>query len=89
MTQNRVIIDVREPYEYENGHVSDAVNIQPSEMLAGARKLEGIPKDSEIILYCRSGSRSNVCMQILRQMGYTNLVNGINAGHVEKILKAS
>jgi phage shock protein E len=80
----RIIVDVREPYEYNEGHVDGALNIPPAELLAGANKLEGVSKDTEIILYCRTGSRSNVGIQILRELGFTNLVNGINAGHVEK-----
>lgn len=82
--EKRIIVDVREPYEYQAEHVDGAINIPPSELLAGAAKLSGVPKDTQIILYCRTGSRSNVAMQILGQMGFTNLVNGINAGHVTK-----
>lgn len=84
----RVIIDVREPLEFANGHVEGAINIPPSELMAGARKLKTVPKDAEIILYCVSGSRSNVAMNIIRDLGYTNLANGINKSHVEaKYLK--
>ena len=79
---DRVFIDVREPIEFAMGHVKGALNIPPSELMKGAKKLEGIPKNTELILYCQSGSRSNVSMNILRDMGYTNLVNGINKNHV-------
>jgi phage shock protein E len=81
---NRIIIDVREPYEYEEDHVEGALNIPLAELLAGAKRLDGIAKDTELILYCRSGSRSNVGIQILKNLGYTNLVNGINAGQVKQ-----
>ena len=54
----RVIIDVREPLEYRLGHVKGAINIPPSQMMAGAKKLEGLPKDTELVLYCVSGSHS-------------------------------
>ena len=79
---NRIIIDVREPFEFAMGHVQGAVNIPPSKLMAGAEKLKNVAKDTEIILYCRSGSRSNASMHILRQMGYTNLINGINKDQV-------
>lgn len=79
----RLIIDVREPEEYSRGHVEGAINIPPGELMAGASKLDYIPKDTEIILYCVSGSRSNVSIGILKQMGFTNLVNGINMQHVD------
>jgi rhodanese-related sulfurtransferase len=74
----KFIIDVREPSEYLMGHVAGAINIPPSKILTGEDILGNIPRDAEIILYCRSGSRSNVAMNILRSFGYTNVVNGIN-----------
>ena len=79
---DKIIIDVREPAEYASGHVEGAVNIPPMEILANSPKLDNIPKDAEIILYCISGSRSNVAINILRSRGYTNLINGINKDHV-------
>lgn len=81
---SRIIIDVREPYEYESDHVDGALNIPPAELMSGAKQLDGVAKDTEIILYCKTGSRSNVAMQILGGLGFTNLVNGINAGQVQK-----
>ena len=80
---SRVIIDVREPSEYASGHVEGALNIAPQELMNGSPQLKSIAKDDELILYCKSGSRSNVSMQILGSMGYTNLVNGINQDHVK------
>lgn len=84
MNKKRIIIDSREPYEYESGHVEGAINIPPMELMSGSSKLKDVDKDTELILYCRTGSRSNVSIQILRQQGFTNLVNGINASQVEK-----
>ena len=81
---SKIIIDVREPYEYDAGHVDGALNIPPAELLAGAKQLDDVAKDTELVLYCKTGSRSNVGIQILRGLGFTNLVNGINAGQVEK-----
>lgn len=80
---SRMYIDVREPFEFAMGHVKGAVNIPPSKLMAGAEKLNGVPKDTELVLYCLSGSRSNASMQILKDMGFTNLVNGINKSHVK------
>lgn len=84
MNSNAIIIDVREPYEYQSGHVMGAINIPPAELMAGAKALENIDKATQLIVYCKTGSRSNASIQILQQMGFQNLVNGINAGHVEK-----
>ena len=44
-----VIVDVREPFEYADSHVKGALNIPPSELMAGAKKLEGVAKDAPII----------------------------------------
>ena len=80
---DRVIIDVREPSEYARGHVDGAINIPPSELMTGAKQLAGIPKETELILYCVSGSRSAFSANILKEMGYTNVTNGINMGQVK------
>ena len=80
---SRYFIDVREPSEYASGHVEGALNIPPSELMRGSDKLQLIAKDDEIILYCKSGSRSNVSKHILESQGFTNIVNGINKDHVE------
>lgn len=80
---NRIIVDVREPDEYARGHVAGALNIPPSELLGGAAKLDGVPKDTELVLYCLSGSRSNVARNILLSHGFKNVINGINQRHVE------
>lgn len=82
-----IIIDVREPNEFASGHVEGAINIPPAELLAGAKQLRGVTKDTKLILYCRTGSRSNVAIQILSSQCFTNLVNGINQDHVAAELK--
>ncbi len=80
---HRLIIDVREPEEYKKSHINGALNIPPSELMEGAKELADVPKDTEIILYCLSGSRSNVAMNMLKDIGFTNLTNGINEAHVK------
>jgi phage shock protein E len=82
-----VIVDTREPFEYAASHVEGAINISPMEFMRGLPdKLKDVPKDEQIILYCRSGQRSNTCSMILRQFDYTNLVNGTNEQRVRKLL---
>jgi phage shock protein E len=78
----RIIVDVREPQEFARGHVPGAINIPPSELMRGATALKNIDKDTELVLYCLSGSRSNASMHFLKQMGFTNVVNGINKDQV-------
>lgn len=88
MTQ--IIIDTREKVEFAMGHVKDAINIPPAQFLKPELPIEltNLPLDAEIILYCRTGSRSNVVGHILRGRGFTNIVNGGNQQRVEQLLKS-
>lgn len=81
---SRMFIDVREPSEYARGHVEGAINVPPADIMNGATALSDVDKDTELVLYCMSGARSNMSMQFLRQLGFTNLVNGINQDHVRQ-----
>jgi len=79
----KIFIDVREPYEFVTGHVRGAINIPPAKLMNGDKRLKDIPKDAEIILYCRTGSRSAVSAHIMKSMGYTNITNGINKDRIK------
>lgn len=78
------IVDVREPYEYNMGHIQGAINIPSQSLMDGAPEMKDVPKDAEIIVYCRSGSRSALAIELFKQMGYTNLINGINKERVAR-----
>lgn len=80
---SKVVIDVREPFEFKMGHVKGAINIPPSKLMTGTEKLDDIALDSEIIVYCRTGSRSAVATTILNDLGYRNVKNGINKDQVK------
>ena len=69
-----LIIDVRTTEEYRAGHVQDAVNI-PYDEITGRIAALAPDRDSRIVLYCRSGRRSGIAEQALRQLGYTRLEN--------------
>lgn len=84
MDKKQIIIDVREPNEYASGHVDGAINIPPNALMSGAKALDNLDRNTMLIVYCKTGSRSNVAIELLKQIGFTNVVNGINAGHVEK-----
>lgn len=88
---SRIIIDTREPFEYEASHVKGAINISPQMFMTGnvPSALVSLDPNTEIILYCRSGMRSNTVGHILRQHGFTNIVNGVNEHHVAKMLAES
>lgn len=86
---NRYILDTREPHEFAVSHVEGATNTPPQTFMTGELPefLAQADRGDEIIVYCRSGMRSNTVSQILRSHGFTNIVNGVNEHHVAKILK--
>ena len=74
---SRIIVDVREKFEYKMGHVKGAINLPPAKLMQGLPgELADIPKDTEIVLYCLSGARSAVACAILAQLGFSNAANG-------------
>jgi rhodanese-related sulfurtransferase len=81
-----MIVDVREPYEYIRGHVPGAVNIPSSEFLLGRSRLTDLPKDTQLVVYCVSGTRSGEVIRVLKHAGFINVVNGINRQQVEAAL---
>lgn len=61
-----IIVDVREFVEYKHGHIKDAVVI-PLNTIDESISLD---KDKKIIVYCRSGARSEKASKILMELGY-------------------
>ena len=84
-----LIIDTREPYEYERSHVDGAINISPAEFLSGTLPLalQRVAKDAPIIMYCMTGHRANTCSMILYSQGFTNITNGTNEHRVRQLLQ--
>ena len=68
------IVDVRNTWEYEEGHVNNAVNIPLNEIPARIDEFRKLNRP--VILYCRSGNRSGAAVHILKQAGVTNVYNG-------------
>ena len=67
-------IDVRTAGEYEQGHVSEAINI-PYGDITGRIEEATTDQDAMIYVYCRSGRRSGIAQSALEAAGYTNVVN--------------
>ncbi|EMC96560.1 hypothetical protein BAUCODRAFT_46483, partial [Baudoinia panamericana UAMH 10762] len=80
---DRLIIDVREPSEFEAGYIPGAINIpiksQPDAIFLPEEEFEdrlGFSKpelDKEVVFYCRSGVRSSAAAQLAKQHGYKNV----------------
>lgn len=67
-----IILDVRTLEEYESGHIPGALLV-PNEVI-GVEELTMLPdKDQLILVYCRSGNRSQQAAQKLVDLGYTNI----------------
>jgi phage shock protein E len=74
--QRRVVyVDVRQPDEWAEGRVEGAIHIPHTEMSARWAELEE-HRDADIVLYCRTGRRSGIAEEILRQAGFERLHNG-------------
>src|SRR6195952_388713 len=77
-----VLVDTREPHEYQEAHVSGGKLVPPA-MLADQIGTVAPDKSARTILYCRSGNRSGIAAAQLQRMGYTNVASvagGIIAG---------
>lgn len=76
MNENKdyVIVDVRTPDEYKEGHIPNAINI-PNETINETVYNKLKDKNQLILIYCRSGSRSRQAAYKMQKLGYTNLVD--------------
>ncbi len=65
------LVDVRTPGEFAAGHIDGAVNVPIQELEGRLHELG--PKRDAIVLYCRSGNRSNRAATLLRSAGYATV----------------
>jgi len=65
------LLDVREPYEYQIAQIGGTL-IPQNDV---PNRLAEIPRDREIVVHCRSGARSQRIAELLKQSGYTQVVN--------------
>jgi rhodanese-related sulfurtransferase len=71
--QGAVILDVRSPGEYKQGHVKGSINAPLNELSKHISKLK---KDTTVITCCASGMRSASAKSILKSNGFNNVYNG-------------
>lgn len=67
-----VVVDVRRPGEFENGHVPNAINIPLDKLPERSGEL---PRDKPLALICASGYRSTIAMGILERANYVPIMN--------------
>lgn len=76
IAQADLLIDVREPAEFDSGHLQGAINI-PRGLLEFT--LSGTPeygdRDLNIVIYCKTSGRAALAALSLKEMGYANIIS--------------
>lgn len=70
--ENLVIIDVRQPQEWADGHIANARHITGAEL---PQRIDEVPKDVPVAVICGSGYRSSVSASLLAHHSYQNIAN--------------
>ena len=73
-TRDFVLVDVREPNEYEINQIPDSVLIPKGEFLNG-HALEQLPSDKQVVMHCKTGVRSAETLAIVKGAGYADAVH--------------
>jgi rhodanese-related sulfurtransferase len=72
-TDDYILVDVRTPKEFEEGHIEGALNVDflnPAAFDEGAAQLD---PDKALMIYCRSGKRSQKASEKLKAMGFKKI----------------
>jgi rhodanese-related sulfurtransferase len=72
--ENLIVLDVRKPVEYAEGHVKDAVNLPLSE-LNDPLNMAAIEEDQNVYIHCGSGYRSVIATSLFKRQGIHNVRN--------------
>ena len=73
------VLDVRQPAEWERGHIRGAIHITAAEL---PKRFEEVPRDRAVAVICGSGYRSSVATSLLMRHGFervTNVIGGMSA----------
>ena len=79
-----LVLDVRSNAEHTTSHLRGALHIPVDDLRA---RWEVLPRDREILVYCRSGARAHLAVRILKQHGFdrvANVTGGILAMQAEE-----
>lgn len=74
--ESPIIVDVREPAEWAEGHIAGAKHIPLGQLI---ERMDELDKNQEMILICRSGGRSGLACELLSENGFdvVNMTGGI------------
>jgi rhodanese-related sulfurtransferase len=67
-----VVLDVRTPQEFAEGHVPGAVNISHDQLEGRLSELDA-DRDRDVVVYCRSGRRAGLALEVLEKAGFKRL----------------
>lgn len=67
-----VVLDVRAPAEFAEGHVPGAINVPHDQVESRLAELRQY-RDREVVVYCRSGRRAGLAAEVLQRNGFTRL----------------
>lgn len=88
LNDNVLIIDVRDEKEHLSSNqniIKNTINIPLSKLENGIKKMK-IRKDRLIIVFCSTGSRSKVANIVLKDLGFTNIIDAGTVKNVNKLL---
>ena len=76
-TRDLVLVDVREPNEYEINQIPGSVLIPKGEFLNGhaLEKLPGVDAGKQVVIYCKTGIRSAEALAVVKGAGYDDAVH--------------
>ena len=77
-----ILIDVRTPMEYSQGHIQGSVNVDFKEEKDFQNYFKNLDKSETIFLYCRSGNRSKKSAEKLIDLGF-NKIYDLDGGFIE------
>ena len=69
-----VLLDVRTQAEYDSGHILNAINISHEQILEDPELLTEY-KDSQMVVFCRSGGRAGKVIQLLESIGFEDIID--------------
>ncbi len=69
---NALLVDVRTPAEFSRGTIDNALNIPVDDL---RERIEEIPADKEVMIFCQQGMRGYLAHRVLQQQGISNVVN--------------
>ena len=69
-----VLLDVRTQSEYNDGHIQDAINI-PHDQILKEPQLVSAYKDSQMVVFCRSGVRAGKVIEMLEDLGFKEIID--------------